>query len=537
MKRPTPTWLSGAVIYELYPQSFLDTNADGIGDLPGVIRKLDYIQSLGCNTIWLNPCFESPFGDAGYDVSDFYRVAPRYGTNADLKRLFREARKRGLHVVLDLVAGHTSVEHPWFKASARAQKNKYSNWYIWTDSVWNEAGGSLRSISGCSERNGSYVINFFAFQPALNYGFANPDPDKPWQLPCDHPDVLALREEIKKIMRYWLDLGADGFRVDMASSIVKNDPDFKETSRFWREVREMYDREYPDAVLISEWSDPSRAIAAGFHADYLIHFNTLAYTSLFRYEDRSVFTSKPSEKNSFFDRRGKGNIGEFLETYLKDYKATRELGYISIPSGNHDISRLAMGRSAEELAVAFAFLLTMPGIPTIYNGDEIGMDYVKGLPSKEGGFGRTGSRTPMQWSDKKNAGFSTAPPHILYLPIDPDTERPTVEKQESIPGSLLHLIRQLTGLRKAIPALHEDGDFEVIFANQETYPFVYLRSAGNERILVALNPSERLIRQNLKPSIRLDQPQKIAGEGTSLSIRRGKWELVMEPVSFALFRC
>ena len=134
-------WLKDAVFYEIYPQSFQDTNADGIGDFQGIIDRLDYIKELGCNAIWMNPCFESPFGDAGYDVSDYYTAAPRYGTNGDLKRLFDEVHKRGMHILLDLVPGHTSVEHPWFKESLKAQKNPYTDRYIWTDNIWEQPEG------------------------------------------------------------------------------------------------------------------------------------------------------------------------------------------------------------------------------------------------------------------------------------------------------------------------------------------------------------------------------------------------------------
>ncbi len=274
MKRPTPSWLANAVFYEIYPQSFYDTNGDGIGDLPGVIEKLDYIAELGCTAIWLNPCFVSPFGDAGYDVADFYRVAPRYGTNDDLVHLFREAHRRGIKVCLDLVAGHTSAEHPWFKESCRHERNKYSNWYVWTDSIWDKGTPDMPMINGFAQRDGNFLANFFYFQPALNYGFAQPDPARPWQLPVDHPDVCAVREELKKIIRYWLDLGADGFRVDMAMSLVKKDPGLVETMKLWREVREMFDRDYPNAALMSEWSNPEKAILAGFHVDFMLAFGT-----------------------------------------------------------------------------------------------------------------------------------------------------------------------------------------------------------------------------------------------------------------------
>lgn len=142
------SWLNDAVFYEIYPQSFFDTNSDGIGDLPGVIEKLDYIRDLGCNALWLNPCFLSPFGDAGYDVADYCQVAPRYGTNDDLVRLFDEAHARGIHVLLDLVPGHTSIEHPWFQASQQAEANEYTGRYVWTDSVWTPVG-DVPGVTAC----------------------------------------------------------------------------------------------------------------------------------------------------------------------------------------------------------------------------------------------------------------------------------------------------------------------------------------------------------------------------------------------------
>ena len=159
-----PDWLETALIYNLYPQSFFDTNGDGIGDLNGVIAKLDYIRDLGFDVIWLNPIYESPFGDAGYDVSDYCKVAPRYGTNDDARRLFAEARKRGIRILLDFVAGHTSIEHDWFKQSARQEPNRHSNWYIWSKTTFGPAADG--AIGGITERDGRYLPNFFHFQPA-----------------------------------------------------------------------------------------------------------------------------------------------------------------------------------------------------------------------------------------------------------------------------------------------------------------------------------------------------------------------------------
>ena len=162
-------WLKDAVFYEIYPQSFYDTNGDGIGDLKGIIEKLDYIKELGCNALWINPCFDSPFKDAGYDVRDYKLIAPRYGTNADAKALFEAAHAKGIHVLLDLVPGHTSEEHAWFKESSKPEKNEYSDRYIWTDTCFS-AGDGMPFIGGETDRNGTYILNFFKCQPALNYG-------------------------------------------------------------------------------------------------------------------------------------------------------------------------------------------------------------------------------------------------------------------------------------------------------------------------------------------------------------------------------
>ncbi len=493
-----PEWLEKAIIYEIYPQSFYDTNGDGIGDLPGVTAKLDYIQSLGANTIWLNPCFESPFGDAGYDISNFYKVAPRYGTNEDLRHLFNEAQKRGMRVVLDLVAGHSSVECEWFKQSAKHERNEYSDWYIWTPNLFSffSSGSRHQFIAGTTERMGGYMPNFFPFQPALNYGFANPDPDQPWQQPVDAPGPKAVRAELRKIMAFWMDMGAAGFRVDMAASLVKDDPGSRATIQLWREIRAWLDKDYPEAVLISEWGRPDRAIKAGFHVDFYLGFAGAGLTSLFR-KNAGMMRFGPGGF-SFFDREGLGNIMEFVDEHTQRYHATRNAGYICMFSGNHDTPpRLAKGRTPEDLKLAYAFLLTMPGVPKIYYGDEIGMVGVQGLPSKEGGYMRTEVRTPMQWSSAANAGFSTAAPDKLYLPVESDLDGRTVADQEKNPDSLLNAIRQLSQLRLSHPALGNASDYRVVYAKAGRYPFAFLREAQGERILVILNPAGHSVNMDL----------------------------------------
>jgi maltose alpha-D-glucosyltransferase / alpha-amylase len=533
-----PKWLQTAVFYQVYPQSYFDCDGDGIGDLPGIIAKLDYIRSVGCNAIWINPVFESPFGDAGYDVADFYKVARRYGTNDDVKNLCAAAHQRGMHVCLDLVAGHTSILHSWFQRSAaRDQPNPYSNWYIWTPADAKVPGS--QSLSGEGVRSERYLPNFFPFQPALNYGYARPDPQEPWQLPTSDPACVAVREELKNIMKFWLDLGADGFRVDLASSLVRNDPDHAGITALWHYYRSWFDNNYPEAVLISEWGNPAIAIPAGFHVDSLLQFGEPAYAILLG--PKSRLNADAREPHAFFERAAGGDIKAFLENYLKHYNATKTRGYIALPTGNHDMPRPTWGRDRQEVRTIFAMLLTMPGVPFIYYGDEIGMRFLPDTPNKEGGLldeiQRCGSRTPMQWSKGRNAGFSTAAPDKLYLPVDPTDSRPDVATEEKDPASMLNFTRALLKLRREHPALANAAEFRPLYAETKKCPFVYLRAAGraspsrtagSERIIVSVNPGGQTCAVTLKEVTNVT-PLLVEGA----AFREGRFE--MGPVSFGIF--
>ena len=468
-------WLEQAVFYEIYPQSFQDSNADGIGDIPGIIRRLDYIRGLGCNAVWLNPCFLSPFNDAGYDVADYYTVAPRYGTNEDLRQLFAEAHRREMHVLLDLVPGHTSVEHPWFRESMKPEKNEYSGRYIWTDNIWTPVPG-MHTLRGISARDGSCILNFFSSQPALNYGFLHPE--EPWQDAAGSPAAEATRKEMENVMRFWLQCGCDGFRVDMAGSLVKNDPDGEGTIALWQKIRKFLDREFPQAVLVSEWGEPEKSLAGGFHMDFLLHFGPSHYNDLFRCA------------HPFFSKEGKGDASAFVEKYCESRRKAPQ-GLICIPSGNHDMKRLSRQLTPEEMKTAFAFLLSMPGAPFIYYGDEIGMRYLEGLVSVEGGYDRTGSRSPMQWDSGPNAGFSSASPEKLYIRQDEDPDRPTVAGQQADPDSLYRTVQDLIAFRRQHPALGASGKIEFVYAEKNAYPLAYVREKDGEKILAVLNPAAR----------------------------------------------
>jgi maltose alpha-D-glucosyltransferase/alpha-amylase len=483
-----PEWVNHAVVYQIYPQTFYDSNGDGIGDLPGIIAKLDYIKSLGVDAIWINPFFDSPFNDAGYDIRNYYKIAPRYGTNADARRLFAEAHKRGLKVLFDYVISYTSIDNPWFVASTRQTPNPHSNWYIWTDNVWkNERGNQW--VHGYGQRNGNFLSNFFWNEPALNWGYGNPDPEKTWQLPTDNPDVLAMRAEMIKVMRFWMDMGADGFRADMAGALVKGDDPRHETLNFWREVRQILNTNYPQAFTVSEWSGPRDALDGAFYADFYHWVD--GFNDIYQKESWRIGNGM-TDGHSFFDREGRGNIKYFLDGYYSAWQDTRSKGYICLPLGNHDIARLNNRRSVDDLEMIIAWGLTMPGVPFLYYGNEIGMRQLENLPQIEGCYKpRAGARTPMQWTGGKNLGFSTAAPSRLYLPVDPAPDAPNVAAEEQDPNSLLNRVRKLIRLKHTEPALAAYANFVPLYARENTYPFVYARASGDETLLLIFNPAAR----------------------------------------------
>ena len=527
-------WVKDAVLYQIYPQSYYDSNGDGIGDLPGIIKKLDYIVSLGVNLLWLCPCFDSPFSDAGYDVRDFYKIAPRYGTNKDMERLCAEAHKRGLRVCLDLVAGHTSVECEWFKQSGASDgKGKYSKYYIWSDH-WCKTPEVGKWINGYAPRNGNFMINFFWSQPALNYGFAKPNSKNPWEEPVDGAGPKAVIAELKKIMKFWLDKGCDGFRVDMASSLIKNDRKSKAVIKLWHgNLHSWIRRNYPHAVMIAEWGNPADAVGkAGFDIDFMLHCGIPGYGEMF-FKHPAV-CGRDTDGICFFDEAGKGSPKVFLEEYLKAYKKVSGKGFISIPSANHDFQRLNYFRSTAEMKAAFAFLLTWPGVPSVYYGDEIGMRFQPELPSKEGGYNRTGTRTPMQWDRQINAGFSSAKPDKLYLPVDPAADRPTVEEESENPDSLLNHVRKLLELRKNTPELRNDGKLKVL-SGIDSYPLIYQRGGKHQdKYLIAINPFAKPVKTSLELDIAGAEPVMVSG--AEIKVKSKETVIKLDGISWGIFK-
>lgn len=423
------------IFYEIYPTSFYDSNSDGVGDLKGIEEKLDYVKELGCNAIWLNPFFKSPFFDGGYDVEDFFNVDPRFGKLEDFKSLTKVAHEKGIKIIVDLVAGHASIKNKEFIKSAEAKRNEYSDLFIWNDSVW-EWNSDFRLIGGVYPRNAEFLVNFFAHQPAFNYGFNVINRD--WQMSYEDKRTYQAREYMLNVMRHWLSLGADGFRVDMADSLVKNDNEKEATIKVWKYLFSIIRKEYPNTYFVSEWSHPERALEAGFDADFVLDHWGNFYHYMVRSNENTRGTS------SF-------NGGDNLEFVIQDMKwrfeqAIKHNAYIALISGNHDTPRIVDSLDIDRLKMFYLFQMGMPGNPFIYYGDELMMKTMP-LDSKDGGYQRTGVRIPMIWDNsKKNHGFSDTDGET-YLPFY-DVNKICVEDAIKDNNSLYHFIRRLISLRK-----------------------------------------------------------------------------------------
>lgn len=550
------SWLKDAAVYQIYPSSFQDSDGNGIGDLPGITSRLEYIKSIGVTAVWMNPIFVSGWTDGGYDVIDFYKVDPRFGTNSDLVELVNKAHSLGLKVILDLVAGHSSDQCEWFVQSQEADPNqRYSDYYIWpsfkpenkakdlagqTDytELMNNANDIVsKFVASKAPRGPFFVKNFFDTQPALNFGFAHPDPSHPWEQSVDAPGPQAMRREIKSIISFWMDKGVDGFRVDMAASLVKNDFDKSATIKLWKEdLAKWFKQTYPEGVLIAEWFNPEQSIEAGFDIDFFAHDGKYNYSTLFFNTDR--MTGGPA--TCWFELEGRGELNTWYDLFSYQYNAVKGKGYASLPTSNHDFNRPASTTRAtlDQEKVYMTFFLTMPGVPFIYYGDEIGLKHIYGLPSVEGSWMRSGTRIPMLWDASENAGFSTAPTEKLYIPQDPDPKRVTVEMSENDPNSLLNFTRELLKLRNATPALGNDADWKLINGLEVAYPMVYERTIGDEKCVVVLNPTSKARTTTIPYTGKT--PEVIGGSYTKQSYKgnakKGVDTITISPVSAVIYK-
>jgi maltose alpha-D-glucosyltransferase/alpha-amylase len=530
-KYTLPKWLDNAVFYQIYPQSFNDTNGDGIGDIQGIIEKLDYLKGLGVDALWLNPLFDSPFKDAGYDVRDFIKVAERYGSNEDLKRLFDEAKKKNIRVVLDLVAGHCSDEHEWFKASANNETTAENDKFIWTPTKWIIEIAQM--VKSHYKREGYYRKNFYDCQPALNFGYGIRIPFLKWEQGINDPAPLSTRQALKEIIEFWMDLGASGFRVDMAQSLVKRDFGFVKTLEIWRDIRDWFEAKWPEGVLLSEWGFPDASIMSGFHIDFALPWAVEGAPAMTFNE-----TGTYPFGECYFHKDGNGSAHKFISNFLTQREKSKGHGLFSIPTANHDFQRPACGsrNSDDQLKGLMLYNLTFSDLPVIYYGDEIGLKYLEGMPNKEGSrvlgrFNRAGSRTPMQWSKEKNAGFSLAGADQLYLPVDSNPDYPNVAEQEQNRESLLNFSRQVIEIKKSTDVFTRHGDLKVLNGHHKNeYPLVYLRESFRDKYLVVINPTD--MKQNCNVHIDVQSASLLIGQGVSVHQK----SIQCEPVAFAMFK-
>ena len=423
------------IFYEIYPTSFYDANGDGIGDLKGIEQKLDYVKDLGCNAIWINPFYKSPFKDGGYDVEDFFDVDPKFGTLDDFRSLVKSAHEKGIKIILDLVAGHASIKNREFIESTKPERNEYSDLFIWNDSVW-EYNPDFRLISGNYDRNAAFLVNFFAHQPGFNFGFK--DINRPWQMSYKDERTFKARNYMLNVMRHWLNLGADGFRVDMADSLVKLDEDKSATIEVWKWMFNIIRKEYPNAFFVSEWANPWRSLEAGFDADFVLD----SWDSFFHLMVRS---NENTRGVSLFN--GNNDVEKVVEDMKKRfYEAKKHNKHLAMISGNHDTERIANSLSFDKLKMYYLFMYSMPGIPFLYYGDELMMKTMN-LKSKDGGYQRTGSRIPMIWDNSKpNHGFSDTKGET-YLPFY-EENKTSVADAINDNNSLYNFIKKMIRIRK-----------------------------------------------------------------------------------------
>ena len=474
-------WWQSAVIYQVYPRSFQDSNGDGVGDLAGITARLPYLQELGVDALWLSPIFVSPMADFGYDIADFTAIDPLFGTMGDFDALIAAAHARGIKLLLDFVPNHTSDRHPWFAQSRASRSNAKRDWYIWRDPApgggppnnWqSEFGGSAWAFD---ERAGQYYYHaFLAAQPDLN-----------WR----NPQVHAAMHEI---MRFWLERGVDGFRVDVIWHLIKDvefrdnplNPDFHAGDPPYRRFMPFYTADRPE---VHEVIRGLRGVIDEIPERVLIGEIYLPIERLVAYYGRDLSGVHLPFNFSLLETPWQARaVAQLIDRYEA---ALPPGGWPNWVLGNHDRPRISTRVGAGQARVAAMLLLTLSGTPTLYYGDEIGMHQVAIAPDRARdplemnapGLGRDGCRTPMQWDGSKFAGFSRVEP---WLPVAEDFARINVARERADPGSLYSLYRRLLALRRARPALTLGG-YRPIAASGDL--LAYLREVERERVLVVLN--------------------------------------------------
>jgi alpha-glucosidase len=483
MDQGDQSWWRNGIFYQIYPRSFQDSDANGIGDLVGIINRLSYLVTLGVDAIWLSPIFPSPMVDFGYDISDYTGIDPLFGTLEDFDALVRAAHSSDLKIILDLVPNHTSDQHPWFVASRESRDNPRRDWYIWRDpgpdggppNNWlSEFGGSAWTYDAATEQY--YYHAFLAQQPDLN-----------WRNP-------AVREAIYDVMRFWLRRGVDGFRVDVIWHLIKDaqfrdnppNPHHHEGRPPNEKLLTQYSTDQPE---VHEVIAEMRRVTDEFDSRVLIGEIYLPVQRLVAYYGNDLTGAQMPFNFALISTMWSARS---IERIIADYEGALPAGaWPNWVLGNHDRPRVASRVGVEQARVAAMLLLTLRGTPTLYYGDEIGMrqlliapdqvqdPFEKNVPGI--GVGRDGCRTPMQWNATPNAGFSTVRP---WLPVAHDFVRENVVHLDADDRSILSLYKALIRLRKQLPPL-VTGAYEPIPAQGDL--LLYRRRDDTSAVVVALN--------------------------------------------------
>jgi maltose alpha-D-glucosyltransferase/alpha-amylase len=534
-------WYKDAVFYEVHVKAFFDSNGDGIGDFAGLAQKLDYLQDLGIDCIWVLPMYPSPLRDDGYDIADLYGIHPDYGSVEDFERFLDAAHRRGIRVIADLVMNHTSDQHPWFQEARRSPDSPFRGYYVWSDTDQRYAG--TRIIFTDTEKSNwtwdpvakaYYWHRFFSHQPDLNY---------------DNPQV---RKAMLDVMRFWLDRGLDGFRCDAVPYLFEREgtscENLPESHAYLKELRRIIDREYTGRILLAEanqWPEDVRHyFGEGDEFHMAFHFPLMprlymAVRSADRLPITDIFTHTPripeASQWCLFLRNHDELTLEMVTDEERDYMY---YAYASDPQAKLNLGirrRLAplMDNDRRKIELLNSLLLTLPGSPIIYYGDEIGMGDNVHLGD------RNGVRTPMQWSGDRNAGFSSADASRLFLPLITDPvygyQAVHVEAQLKTPASLLGTMKRLIAARKASLAFGRGGIEFLRPRNQRV--LAYVRRYRHEVFLVVNNlsaasqPVELDLRQFAGAT-----PFEILGRTRFPPVREAPYFLSLGPYGFYWFR-
>lgn len=488
-----PAWYKDAVFYEVYVRAFNDSNADGHGDLRGLTQKLDYLQDLGIDCLWLLPTYPSPLLDDGYDIADYYGIHPDYGSLQDFKDLVAAVHARGMRIVTDLILNHTSNQHPWFQAARADRDSTYRDYYVWSDTDQRYEDARIifldteKSNWTWDEQAGQYFWHrFYSSQPDLNY---------------DNPEVRA---EMREVMKFWLDLGVDGFRADAVPYLFEREgtdcENLPETHAYLKELRSFMDEHYPGRILLCEanqWPEDVRPYFGNgdeFHMGFHFPVMPRIFMALQKGERSPlvwILERTPSIPESCQWCNFLRNHDELtLEMVTEEERQWMWQEYAPEPRMRLNLGirrRLAalLDNDQRKIELANSLLFTLPGSPIIYYGDEIGMGDDIWLPD------RNGVRTPMQWDSGPNAGFSSALPDRLYAPVlSADPYSPVtvnVADQRERPDSIFRRIRNMIAVRKSHSAFG-CGDFTWISSGTNAVA-AYLRSTQDESILVVNNLS------------------------------------------------